>query len=106
MKLLLSLICTLMVSGLGWADGHAPESIAGEKKSIGLWKAEDCRKLSAGSGLLLAVSQGLLEESRVLNENGKKREAEKKNSSCVRFFTISNKFSYKLSGLLQTVIRS
>lgn len=85
MKLLLSLICTLMVSGLGWADGHAPESIAGEKKSIGLWKAEDCRKLSAGSGLLLAVSQGLLEESRVLNENGKKREAEKKIQAALDF---------------------
>jgi|TARA_B110000046_G_scaffold94574_1_gene102361 hypothetical protein len=74
-----------MVSGLGWADGHAPESIAGEKKSIGLWKAEDCRKLSAGSGLLLAVSQGLLEESRVLNENGKKREAEKKIQAALDF---------------------
>ena len=85
MKLLLSLICTLMFSGLGWADGHAPESIAGEKKSIGLWKAEDCRKLSAGSGLLLAVSQGLLEESRVLNENGKKREAEKKIQAALDF---------------------
>lgn len=85
MKLLLSLICALMVSGLGWADGHAPEPIFVEKQSIGLWKAEDCKKLSAGSGLFLAVSQGLLEESKALKESGKKREAGKKIQAALDF---------------------
>lgn len=85
MKLLLSLICALMVSGLAWADSQEPKLISGEQQSIGLWKAEDCRKLSAGSGLLLAVSQGLLEESKVLNEDGKKREAGKKIQAALEF---------------------
>jgi hypothetical protein len=49
------------VSGLSWADGHAAEPISVEKQPTGLWKAEDCKKVSAGSGLFLAVSQGLLE---------------------------------------------
>lgn len=85
MKLLLSLICALMVPGLAWADSREPKLISGEQQSIGLWKAEDCRKLSAGSGLLLAVSQGLLEESKVLNEDGKKREAGKKIQAALEF---------------------
>lgn len=85
MKLLLSLICALMVPGLAWADSQEPKLISGEQQSIGLWKAEDCRKLSAGSGLLLAVSQGLLEESKVLNEDGKKREAGKKIQAALEF---------------------
>jgi hypothetical protein len=84
-KLLLSLICALMVPGLAWADSQEPKLISGEQQSIGLWKAEDCRKLSAGSGLLLAVSQGLLEESKVLNEDGKKREAGKKIQAALEF---------------------
>ena len=100
MKLLLSLICALMVSGLGWADGHAAELISVEKQSVGLWKAEDCKKLSAGSGLFLAVSQGLLEESKALKESGKKKRGRQKNSSRFGFFTVSDKFGYKLSGLL------
>jgi hypothetical protein len=84
-KLLLSLICALMVPGLAWADSQEPKLISGEQQSIGLWKAEDCRKLSAGSGLLPAVSQGLLEESKVLNEDGKKREAGKKIQAALEF---------------------
>ena len=65
------MICALIVSGLSWADGHAAEPISVEKQSTGLWKAEDCKKVSAGSGLFLAVSQGLLEESKVLKDSGK-----------------------------------
>ena len=59
------------MSGLSWADGHAAEPISVEKQPTGLWKAEDCKKVSAGSGLFLAVSQGLLEESKVLKDSGK-----------------------------------
>ena len=105
MKLLLSLICALMVPGLAWADSQEPKLISGEQQSIGLWKAEDCRKLSAGSGLLLAVSQGLLEASEVLNEDGRK-ERLGKNSSRSGIFSISDKFGCQLSSLLQTLRRS
>ena len=47
-----------------------------QSKRSGLWEAEDCKKISDASGLLLYVSGELLEEADKLKKEGKEAEAD------------------------------
>ena len=47
------------------------------EKSMGYWKAEDCKNVSDAAGLFLYYSYEVLEESSELREAGKELQADK-----------------------------
>ena len=48
-----------------------------EKLEMGYWKKEDCKKVSDGSGALLAMAGGLLEKSVELRDKGDGKASDK-----------------------------
>ena len=64
----------LMLPAFSYADSHKDtqkhKDAYLKKLEMGYWKKEDCKKVSDGSGALLAIAGGLLEKSGELRDEG------------------------------------
>ena len=65
MHKLLLLAVVLVLPASSYADSHKDKQkhndVDVKKSEMGYWKKQDCKKVSDASGLLLAISGGLLE---------------------------------------------
>lgn len=92
MKLTVLLLCAMLASGYASADDRTAP-LSEEKQPTGLWKAEDCKKIQAGSANFLAVAGKLLEEAGRLKDSGKPEEAAKSFQSALDFSALASNFA-------------
>lgn len=92
MKLTVLLLCAMLASGYALADDQSAP-LPNEKQPAGLWKAEDCKKIQAGSANFLAVAGKLLEEAGRLKDSGKPEEAAKNFQSALEFSELASNFA-------------
>jgi hypothetical protein len=80
----------LIASQLVGVEASAQQQ-SGERS--GLWEAEDCVGLSAGSGLFLGISGALLEELERLEDQGYESEANERIEDALRWSGLAANFA-------------
>ena len=82
---------SLMLPALSHAYSHQDSS--SKRLENGYWKQQDCKKVSEGSGLFLAISGGLLEESRKSRDQGQEKKADELFEAALKVSEIARNFA-------------
>ena len=85
----------LLVGGF-LANQFVGTEVSAQQQTVersGLWEAEDCVGLSAGSGLFLGISGALLEELERLEDQGYESEANERIENALRWSGLAADFA-------------
>ncbi len=97
MNKVLLVAVVLVLPALSYADSHKSKpkhnDIDLKKIEMGYWKQQDCKKVSEGSGLFLAISGGLLEESRKSRDQGQEKKADELFEAALKVSEIARNFA-------------